>query len=171
MWKVFQNGPDMMSGLCEKFAGHFSFVPDHTIKLQKRLRIFAGYDVRQTSKICRTLPKFTGQCLDDRRFSTSLHYQNIPFSSDILQEKLENQLTLYVNARETVETIYYGNLKFMNHFRNLNEKNLQDFLNFATSSSVEGDEFGFSECHCTNVLLVSDIDVIELFHLIVDILC
>ena len=39
---------------------------------KKRLRSFAIHYVRQPSKICQTLPKFAGQCQDDRRFSTSL---------------------------------------------------------------------------------------------------
>ena len=34
----------------------------------------------------------------------------------------------------------------MNHLRNLNEMKLQDLLNFTTSSSVEGDQFGLSAC-------------------------
>ena len=39
----------------------------------------------------------------------------------------------------------YGYRKFMNHLRNINEKNLQDLLSFAISSSTEGDQFGLSE--------------------------
>ena len=76
MWKVFPNVPDMMSGTCKKFAGHFSFLPDN-IKDYKingpdflpdimsgRLRKYAGH--------CQNLPdnvRMTGDfphlCISD----------------------------------------------------------------------------------------------------------
>ena len=74
MWKGFLNVPNIMSGICEKFAGQFSLLLDNITKLQQNMApIFAGNDVRQTLKICRTLPKFAGQYPDDQQFFTSLN--------------------------------------------------------------------------------------------------